>query len=407
MHIMKRETLIFIAILLCYNVYTQEIFQWRGENRDGIYSETDLLKEWPDKGPAMLWHYDSLGRGHSSAAISKSMVYTAGTFNGLGYLFAFDYNGVLKWKKEYGEEWVESWEGVRTTPLIYDGKLYLMSGYGKVVCFNAKSGDIDWSVDLLKVYDGRNLKWGMTENLLIDGHKLFCVPGGVDANVIALDRNTGKLIWKSKGNGEKSAYCSPMIIKLEKQQIFVTMTEKSILGIDASDGKLLWKHDQPNKYFVHANTPIYHNGYLYCVSGYGKGGVMLKLSENGESVTEVWRNSSLDNRMGGVVLVDGRLYGSADKTREWKCLDWKTGKELFTNDMMSKGNTIYSDGMLYCYGEDGTVGLVKIEESKFNLISSFDVTYGLKQHWAHLVIHNKKLYVRHGGSLMVYSISKK
>ncbi len=402
---MKNSLSILILSLFAITPSAQEIVQWRGANRDGIYNETGLLKQWPENGPKLLWHFDGLGDGHSSATVTSSAVYIAGTQSGDGFIFALDYNGKLLWKTEYGKEWFESWNGVRSTPLYVGGKIYQMSGYGKIACLNANDGKMAWSVDYMKEYGGQNIVWGVTENLLVDGDKLFCTPGGADNNVIALDRNTGKLIWKSKGNGEKSAYCSPMLIKLTSKKIFVTQTENSIIGIDASNGNLLWKHEQTNQYSVHANTPLYNDGYLYCVSGYGRGGVMLKLSPDGNSISEVWRSDIQDSRIGGVVLLDGKLYGSGDKSRKWFVLDWKTGKELGSSDMLSKpGSIIFADGLLYCYSETGEVALVEPKADGYNLISKFKVPFGVNQHWAHLVIKDKKLYVRHGTSLMVYSI---
>jgi len=271
---------------------------------------------------------------------------------------------------------------------------------------DAEKGTILWKVNLFTDYDGQNIKWGITENLLIDGDKLFCTPGGTQANVIALDKNTGKLIWKNSGKGGKSAYCSPALFNWGGRSIFVTMTENSIIGLDATSGKLLWSHEQTNQYSVHANTPLFHEGYLYCVSGYGKGGVMLHLSDGGTSVTEVWRDSELDNRFGGVVLLDGKIYGAGDKNSKWFCLDWKTGKVLYSSNFIKIGNIISDGTLLYCYGQDGKVALVKPTTDGFNVINSFAVPYGEKQHWAHLVIHNKRLYVRHGSSLMVYQLAK-
>jgi outer membrane protein assembly factor BamB len=404
---MKRfMTLFFLGCLLNVNTFAQDNAQWRGPNRDGIYNETGLLKTWPENGPALLWHFDELGDGHSSAAVTKNRIYTAGMINGIGYIFSFSLDGKLIWKLPYGEEWTESWPGVRSTPLINDGKIYFLSGFGKLLCMQADKGEKIWTVDVMKDLHGRNIKWGVTENLLIDGNMLFCTVGGADTNVVALDRNTGKLIWISKGNGEASAYCSPMLITLPNRKILVTQTESSILGIDAANGKLLWRHDQPNKYSVHANTPLYHDGYLYCVSGYGKGGVMLKIAADGSAKQEVWRNSSLDNRMGGFVLVNGNIYGSDDSNKAWWCLDWKTGKEIYSEKITNKGNIIFSDGMLYCYGDSGEVVLVQPASDGFKKISSFKVPFGANQHWAHLVIVNGRLYVRHGSSLMVYDIKK-
>lgn len=404
---MKR-LLTFLVLVCLYNLTTfaQDNAQWRGPNRDGIYNETGLLKTWPENGPALLWHFDELGDGHSSAAVTKDRIYTAGMINGIGYIFSLSLDGKLLWKVPYGEEWTESWPGVRSTPLIHDGKIYFMSGFGKLICMKADKGEKIWNIDIMKDFHGRNIKWGVTENLLIDGNMLFCTVGGVDTNIVALDRNTGKLIWISKGNGEASAYCSPMLITLPTRKILVTQTESSILGIDAANGKLLWRHDQPNKYSVHANTPLYHDGYLYCVSGYGKGGVMLKIAADGSAKQEIWRNVSLDNRMGGVVLVNGNIYGSDDANKAWWCIEWKTGKEIYSEKITNKGTIIYADGMLYCYGDSGEIVLAEPSKDGFKKISSFKVPYGANQHWAHLVIVNGRLYVRHGSSLMVYDIKK-
>ncbi len=393
-------------LLLCtLRVSAQEMVQWRGENRDGIYREIGLLKEWPAGGPKLLWHYDALGDGHSSACVTRDRVYTSGMEGDKGFVIALDHSGAQVWRTEYGQEWTENWNGLHSTPLFYKDKLYILSAFGRLVCLNASDGRILWAVELFKEYDGENIQWGITENLLIDDHKLYCTPGGKTANVIALDPDTGKLIWKSAGNGEKSAYCSPTIIKLPQRKVLVTHTANSIIGVDAANGSLLWRHEHTNKWSVHPNTPIYSEGYLYCFSGYGKGGVMLKVSDDGKTITEVWKDSRLDNQMGGAVLLNGRIYGSGQNSRTWLCLDWKTGRELYAEKIAGNGNIVFADGMLYCYGDNGEVCLVKPTETGFSKVSSFKVPYGANQHWAHLVVSGKKLYVRHGTSLMVYSLA--
>jgi len=402
----KSRYLILLVSLASVMVMAQETAQWRGPGRDGVYPESGLLKSWPETGPRMIWHFNELGEGHASAAVTSDRVYTAGMIGGIGYFFCFDHTGKLLWKVPYGEEWTESYPGVRSTPLVTGGKIYFMSGLGKLICRDAGDGRLIWTVDVLKEYNGPNIKWGITENLLVDGNKLFCTVGGPVYNIIALDRNTGKLIWKCGGKGETSAYGSPALISLPARRVLVAHTASSILGIDASNGKLLWSADQPNRYSVHANTPLYHDGYIYCVSGYGKGGVMLKLSPDGTSVQEVWRNTSLDNRMGGFVLVNGKIYGSDDSNKAWYCVDWKTGTDMYSEKITGRGNIIYADGMLYLYGENGEVVLAQPGMNKFSKISAFKVPYGEAQHWAHLVIKDGRLYVRHGSSLMVYDIRK-
>ncbi|NOR87009.1 MAG: PQQ-binding-like beta-propeller repeat protein [Bacteroidales bacterium] len=402
-----KQPLLILGIIACIlHVQAQEIAQWRGADRDGKYPDTDLLKVWAEEGPTLLWHYDELGVGHASAAVTKEKVYTAGTDSlGNGFVIALDHSGNKIWQTVVGKEWMDSFEGARSTPLIYHGKVYVFGSYGDLVCMDAEDGKVLWKLNVFTDFDGINIKWGVTENLLIDEDMLYCTPGGTLANVIAVNKDTGELIWASKGMGEGSAYDSPLIISMKNRKLLVTQTTNSIMGIDASNGELLWSHEHINKWQVQPNTPLYKDGKLYITSGYGKGGVMLQLSDDGSSVTELWTNVSLDSKMGGVILLDGRIYGSGDANKKWFCLDWETGEELYSSKMLKVGNIIYADGLLYCYGTGGKVGIVDPKTNDFELISSFKVPYGEKYHWAHLVIYDKKLYVRHGTSLMVYDIA--
>ncbi|MFZ0280686.1 MAG: PQQ-binding-like beta-propeller repeat protein [Bacteroidales bacterium] len=390
---------------LCVTLGAQDVSQWRGPQRTGIYNEKGLLRQWPESGPKMIWHFDELGEGHTSAAVTSSGVYTTGMLNGTGYVFAFDLMGKLLWKKEYGPEWTENHYGVRSTPLVIKDKLYLMSSFGKLLCMNTANGQTIWSVDVFKEYGGRNITWGVTENLLYDGNVLYCSPGGRDAGVIALERNTGKLIWKSKGEGEKSAYCSPLLVQLPSRRLLVTRMDRSIQGYDAGSGKFLWSFDFNMEPYVHPNVPVYIDGYLYCTSGYGLGGVMLKLAADGTGVTEVWRNAKLDPKIGGVVVLNGIIYGGGDRNRRFFGVDWKTGKELFALNQLAPANVIANDGLIYIYSENGKVTLAEPKADGLNLLSTFTVPLGTGTHWAHLVINNKKLYLRHGNSLMVYDIA--
>jgi len=403
---MKKTSLIIISLFIGVQLFSQDFAQWRGMHRDGKYQESGLLKSWPAEGPQLVWNFDDLGDGHASAAIADDKIFTAGTIDDIGYVFAFNMKGELKWKVEYGPEWTVNWPGVRSTPMIVDGKLYLLSGYGNLTCMNTEDGSLLWSIDFMKEYGGLNIQWGFCENLLVDGNQLFVTVGGPDANIVSVNKNDGKLIWKSKGNGEKSAYGSPALINHNGRKLLIAHTEFSVLGLDAMSGEMLWSYEKKNKWNVHPNTPIYHDGQLYCVSGYGAGGIMLKLSDNGTEVTEVWKNISLDNQMGGVVLLDGKLYGGGHASKKWFCLDWETGAELFVSQDVKSGNTIYADGLLYFYDERGIVNLIQPDGANTKVISSFKVPFGSKQHWAHLVINNKRLYVRHGNSLMVYSIAE-
>jgi outer membrane protein assembly factor BamB len=403
---MIRKAIILVSIVLLSTSFikAQTPAKWRGPNGNGVYNETGLLKKWPAGGPEILWHFDDLGKGHSSPAIANGLIYVSSMLNGKGYITALTLDGKLKWKAPYGNEFTESYPGSRSTPVIAGDMLYIYSGLGVITCMDANNGTVKWKKDVFKDFDGQNITWGVTETVVVDGGLVYVTPGGRKNNVVALNRNNGDLIWTSPGMGEKSAYCTPLLVELPARKLLVTMTADHIVGIDASTGKMLWSHPQTNRYQVHANTPIYNDGGLFCFSGYGQGGVKLELSEDGSSATKAWFSNKLDSRIGGMVLVNGYLYGSGDSNREWRCIDWKTGAEKYADKTLGKGVVIYADGMLYCYSDKGELALAEANPAGFKLASQTKVELGSDQHWSHPVIDNGRLYLRHGNVLIAYKI---
>ncbi len=396
--------LLIAGLLTISSAKAQEPTTWRGPGSTGIYPENGLLKTWPANGPEMVWHFDELGEGFSSPVFANGKIYISAAEGNIGYIYALTQDGKLDWKATYGEEWIENYAGARTSPTVVGDLLYIYSGKGIITCMNSADGKVNWKKDVMKDFDGQNITWGVTETLVIDGNKLFVTPGGTINNVIALNRLNGQLIWTSKGMGEKSAYCTPLLVKLPARKLLVTMTEKHIIGLDAETGVMLWSHEQVNQWAVHANTPLFYDNGLFCFSGYGQGGVKLDLNNDGSQVTKAWFSKKLDSRMGGAVVVDGYIYGSGDNTRDWQCTDWKTGEQKYASQAIAKGNVIYADGMLYCYSERGELALVPATPQGFNIAGKAKVELGSAQHWAHLVINNGRLFVRHGKSLIAYKI---
>lgn len=380
--------------------------KWRGPNGNGIYPEKGLMNTWPASGPEIAWAYEGLGEGYSSPVMANGVIYVTGMEGETGYVYALSESGRLLWKAPYGPEFASSYPGARSSVTVAGDLLYMLSGQGLLVCMLAEDGTIKWSKGLFRDFDGRNIRWGLAETVVVDGDKVFCTPGGSQNNVIALNRYSGELIWSSPGKGEASAYCTPILIKLRGRSLLVTMTTDHILGLDADNGRLLWSHPQSNQYSVHANTPIYYEGAVFCFSGYGKGGVKLQLSEEGSSVTKKWFSSTLNSRIGGAVAVEGYIYGSGDSNREWQCIDWETGELQYSTTEVGNGVAIYADGMLYWYSQRGELALVKPTPGGFRIAGKAKVGLGSGQHWAHPVIHGKHLFVRHGDALIAYAIGQ-
>lgn len=394
----------YILLFLGQIVSADVLSQWRGPTRTGIYPEKNLLKEWPIDGPRLLWQVDGLGQGFTSAAVTPNRIFITGMIEKTGYLFCFNSAGELIYKKAYGIEWSRNYKGTRSTPVIVDDLIYLLSGQGTLYCLRANNGETVWSVDILKRFDAPNLEWGIAEQLLVNDEIIYCTPGGKKASVAALNRFTGKTIWTTPAQNETSAYCSPILFTFGPTNMIVIMLQKSIVGINADTGQLLWKHTHIAPWDIHANMPIYSNGFVYFQSGEGGSGQLLQLAPDGRSVTVVWESFSMDTVFGHQVLVDGFIYGAGFPRNGFQALDWKTGKSLFDESAFSRANVIYADGLLYAYTEKGVVGLIKPNPIKFDLLSSFKITEGSGPGWAHLVINNGRLFVRHGETMMVFDI---
>jgi hypothetical protein len=221
-----------------------------------------------------------------------------------------------------------------------------------------------------------------------------------------LNKSTGDIIWSSKGATENdmSGYATPIYISDQQAPQVVAMMSDHIIGVDISNGNLLWSHHHTNRFREHPNTPVYSDGMLFCTSDYGKGSVMLRLTNGGKSIEKVWENTNLSHKTGNTIKFGDYIYGSGEKT-SWHCVDWKTGKTMYSDQTLSVGCIIAADDMLYCYGEKGEMALVKPNPKKFDVISKFPITLGTEQHWAHPVIYQGVLYVRHGDTLMAYKVN--
>ena len=412
-----KKFLFLLVISLPIMVQAQKNSQWRGENRDGIYvNETGLLKVWPADGPQLFWKFEGLGEGHTSVAIAGEKIYITGMHGDKLILYVFDMKGKLLKEKEIGREWNTNHNGTRSTVCVNDGKLYIFNALGTLFCLNETTLDEIWKKDLITEFGARNLMFGMTESPLIVGDKIFMTPGGVKHGIVALNKNTGALIWTSPGTGMLSSYCSPLYIGDQSVPMVVTYFEgpkqegsrlqnNTISAFNAETGEMLWAFPQTSQNDINPNTPIYSDGKIFSITGYRGGAWLLRLKDGGKTVDQIWHNGEMDNQMGSAIKVGDYVYASGHQSgRYWFCVDWKTGKTIYKDNLIAPCNVIFADGMLYCYSEKGTMNMVKPNPDKFEMMGSFKVTLGTGPHWAHPVIHNGVLYLRHGDALMAYHV---
>jgi outer membrane protein assembly factor BamB len=399
---------------------SQGISEWREEDRTGISSEKGLLKSWPEEGPTLVWSNTELPKGHSSVTFGNGTIYLTGNDDQNDLLISLDAFGKIKWKTPYGRIWKESNSESRCTPTVEGDRVYVSSGYGDIACIDGVSGEIVWSSKASEVYKGTYGPWGIAESLIVDGEKLYYTPGGPETTTIALNKKTGELVWKTESLNNPPSYTSPVLIDYSGKKILVNVTPRYVFGVDVSNGSILWKidhmkalgNDDPNDTGqILCVTPLFSDNKLYFTGGYNHGGVLISLSDQGSKATIEWTDKLLDVHHGGAVFLNGYIYGSNwlnNGNGNWCCIELNTGKKMYEEHWKCKGSIIAADGMLYIYDEKtGFAGLLRPTPEKFDLVSSFKVKEGSGPYWAHPVIHNGVLYLRHGEALMAYEIKEK
>jgi outer membrane protein assembly factor BamB len=414
---MKNMRLLFLLsplLLFSFSPLHSQIAQWQGPDRTGVFPDTALLRQWPEGGPSVKFAVPGLGKSFSSAVATADRIFTTGTKDSLEYLSALDLHGNLIWQKSYGHCWTKSIPEARTTPAVEDNRVYVISGLDEAVCLDTRSGDIIWKVDLHKTFDSSWDMFGVSESPLIYKNMLIATPCGKSTTVVALDKMTGKTIWKSVSLGMNRSNVSPMIIRHFDKDYVITATQTHLISVDANNGEIMWTYHynflDPNgdNTTIIANTPNYRDGCLWVSNGWDVKSVKLEIAPDGRSVKELFADHTFDNENHGVVLLDTLLFGSSFTGRQmgkWVCMNWNTGEILWLQEWFNKGPIIAADGMLYCYEEkQGNIALVKADPKGFNVISTLRVKHGTGPHWAHPSIYNKTLLIRHGDFLIGYDI---
>jgi len=411
--------LVVVPVLAAATAGAGEWPQFHGPNRDNKSADTGLLKKWPQGGPLRLWEATGIGQGYSTVAIAGKRIHTTGSINSDCIITVLDMDGKKVWARKNGKAWRKSYPGTRSTPTITGGMLYHLSGIGNLVCLKADDGRAAWSTNIMERFGGRNIIWGLAESPLVFDDKVICTPGGKTVSMVALDKRTGKVVWQCEGAGDRPGYASPILVEYKGLRQIVTVMSESVVGVRASDGKLLWRYPHKVYYDENITTPIFHEGFLIVSGCVKKGTTSLELNVSGEScsVRRHWHNGDLDNKQGGVVLVDGRIYGYAEhlgRSAPWVCIDFKTGRFIFKSAPVQSsykyrnGCLTYADGMFYLYSDDGHMVLAKPTDAGFDVTGRLKLKNpGKRPTWAHPVVCGGRLYIRYGDRLGVYDVAGK
>jgi outer membrane protein assembly factor BamB len=409
--------------------------RWQGPDRNAVSKETGLLKEWPKDGPPLAWRTNGIGTGMGGIAVSGGRIYTTGDDNdATAWLFALnESDGKLVWKEKIGRGGnpgnMFKHFGPRSTATIDGDRLFILSQQGEFVCYTIEGKEI-WRVNYVKDFSGIMPVWGFAESPLIDGDKIICTPGAEDATLMAIEKATGKPIWKCRvpegPTGDRgilgrsgAAYSSVIAIDFEGERQYVQLTATTLVGVSAKDGKLLWRYDRASTtHRINCSTPLYHDGMVFAASAYDGGGGLVKLSKDGKggvNADEVWFSRKMQNHHGGMILFDGCLYGAigGNGGGDLICLDFKNGNVLWDGRDLPgrpapKGSLLLADGRLYYRTEKGTMLLIEPNSKEYLERGRFEQPDRSKEPaWPHPIIANGKLYLRDQDNLFCYDVRAK
>ena len=384
--------------------------QWQGPERTAVSKEKGLLQDWPKDGPPLAWQIEGLGAGYSTPTVAGERIFSMGNLDKSEYIMAFaEKDGKEAWKTRVGPVKADGggYPGPRSSPTLDGDHVYALGLNGDLLCLAAATGKEVWRLNLPKDFGGSVGSWGYSESPLIDGERLLCTPGGKSATIVALHKKTGQVMWKcAVPDGDHADYSSIIAIKLGGAKQYVQLLSGGVVGLSES-GKFLWRYNKPANGTANCSTPLYHEGQVFAASGYGTGGGLVKLIADGDTckAEEVYFTKKMKNHHGGMVLIDGYLYGADEGLLT--CLDWKTGQVAWAERSAGKGSIAAADGRLYFRNEDGPIILAEINPAKYVEHGRFEPPKKSDAPaWPHPVIANGKLYIRDQQYLFCFDVKK-
>ena len=391
--------------------------QWRGPQRDGTSKETGLLQEWKPEGPALLWHVKDFGEGYSTPSVVGNRLYLLAS-RGLNdeFVVARDTtSGAVVWTQRIGKvgnpNQRPSYPGARSTPTVEGDVLYALGSDGDLVCLDTAKGNIRWQKNLRNDFAGKPGEWAYSESPLVDGDVIVCTPGGAEATIVALNKKSGDVIWKSAvEGGDAAGYASPIVVEANGVKQYVNMLAKGLIGVDASTGAFLWRYDRTAKGSpANMATPVARDGHVYSAAP-RTGGALVKLVKDGTAfkAQEVYFDNKLPTAIGGAVLIGDQIYGTS---QVMICADFMTGKVRWTNRGIGTGSVCFADGRLYVHGENGEVALVEATPDEYREHGRFTPPEqpgrGNSKAWAYPVVADGRLYIRDWTSLWCFDVRSK
>lgn len=399
--------------------------QWRGPHRDGVSTETGLLSSWPAGGPPRLYTVTGLGRGFSTVAISNGRIFTMGDRGGGQFVIALDEeNGKEIWATRVGGAYrsPDDFDGPRGTPTVDGDLLFVLDTDSDLVALESATGKERWRKNLARDFGGEMMsRWNWSESPLVDGDRVLVTPGGSRAGIVAMEKLTGKEIFRaaiprSGSNGSDGAgYSSIVISNGGGVKQYVQMMGRGLVSLRASDGWLMWTDNSIANNIANISTPVVKDNYVFASTSYDAGSVLMEISPapDGRVTARAKYNISpgrFQNHHGGTVLVGDYLYGGHGQSRGLPvCIEFATGKLMWPqvrNDGEGSAAVLAADGKLYFRYQNGLMLLLDASPAGYHENGSFMIPNVRNPSWSHPVIAAGRLYLREQDALNVYNIKK-
>ncbi len=337
--------------------------QYMGPQRNGLSLEQGIARSWPEKGPEPLWQKKA-GSGWSGPVVAGENCILFHRVDDDDVVECVDTaTGKEKWKTKYHTRYTDDFnfdDGPRSTPLIADGRVFTLGADGQLSAFDLAKGELVWRKDLVKEYQPPKGFFGIATSPMLAGGKLLINVGAKGAGVVAFDPATGKELWKATDQGV--SYSSPILAKINDEELAIFFTRQGLLALKPDKGEVRYEHPWRPRInaSVNAASPIVSGNQIFLTTSYGTGAILLEAAKG--ELSEVWKNDeSLSCHYNTPVLVKEHLYG-VDGRQEagprLRCVEWKTGKVLWTKAGFGAASLIAADGVLLAMVENGDLVLI-------------------------------------------------
>jgi len=391
---------VLVAVLLVSAVaFAGDWPRFLGPDANGISSETGINKNWNERKPATLWTFKLSDGGFAGPSVADGKVFIIDRQGDNDVVRALNFaDGKPVWEASYPDPGkADQGSFARSTPTFDNGKLYTLSRGGLVNCYDAKDGKKSWSRSLKDDFKGDQPKWYWSMSPRIDGNNVILVPGGAEAGVVVLNKETGETVWQGSGGNGKPGYATPVIATIGGKKQYLVFMSKSVIGVDAENGKLLWSLPWETKFDVNAASPVpLGDDSILITSGYARGGAVVKIV--GDKVEKIWENKEIQSQFSTPILFDGKIYGTTDPG-DLICLDPKTGKSIWRQGGFEKGGIIIADGTIIgLNGKEGDLIMAELNPDAYKELGRIKPLGA--QSWTAPILADGKLIVRNKAEMV-------